>query len=126
MSTLTISHTAEEGTLLTGTARGDGTYELMQAVRKAIGHWRWSRNLDGWYVVSSRDRQPKQLYIDYAAKKLREAGYTVTLDIDRSARATEDAEAARAARQADRVTDGAGSSAARVGGSAGGLPGWPW
>ncbi|MGW4367005.1 DUF3560 domain-containing protein [Nocardia takedensis] len=103
MLALTISHTAEDGTLLTGTARGDGTYEVMSAVREAIGHWRWSRNLAGWFVVSSRDRQPKQYHIHYAAEKLREAGYTVEVDIDRSARATEDAEADRAARQADRV-----------------------
>ncbi|WP_216907641.1 DUF3560 domain-containing protein [Nocardia noduli] len=103
MSALTISHTAEEGTLLTGTDRGDGTYEIMSAVRETIGHWRWGRSLDGWYVVSSRDRQPKQYYIDYAAEKLREAGYTVEVDIDRSSRATEDAETDRASRQADRV-----------------------
>ncbi|WP_146099079.1 DUF3560 domain-containing protein [Nocardia nova] len=103
MSTLTISHTAEEGTLLTGTDRGDGTYEIMVEVRKAIGHWRWGRSLDGWYVVSSRDRQPKQYHIDYAARKLREAGYTVEVQLDRAARATEAAETDRARRQADRV-----------------------
>ncbi|MEU6190755.1 DUF3560 domain-containing protein [Nocardia sp. NPDC047038] len=103
MSALTISHTAEEGTLLTGTVRDDGTYEVMCAVRKAVGHWRWARSLGCWIVVSSRDRQPKQYHIDYAAEKLREAGYTVEVDIDRSVRATEDAETDRALRQADRV-----------------------
>ncbi|MEU2042738.1 DUF3560 domain-containing protein [Nocardia niwae] len=103
MSALTISHTAEEGTLLEGTDRDDGTYEIMCAVRKDIGHWRWARSLQCWIVVSSRDRQPKQYYIDYAAKKLREAGYTVEMAIDRSVRATEDAEADRASRQAARV-----------------------
>ncbi|MGS2807770.1 DUF3560 domain-containing protein [Nocardia sp. MW-W600-9] len=100
---LTISHTAEEGTLLEGTVRDDGTYEVMLGVRKAIGHWRWARSLQCWIVVSSRDRQPKQYHIDYAAEKLREAGYTVEVDIDHTARATEDAEADRADRQADRV-----------------------
>ena len=103
MTVVTISHTAERGTLLEGTVRGDGTYQVMSAVRKAVGHWRWARSVDCWIVVSSRDRQPKQYYIDYAAKKLREAGYTVELAIDRTARATEDAEADRASRQSDRV-----------------------
>ncbi|WP_216912959.1 DUF3560 domain-containing protein [Nocardia noduli] len=103
MSALTISHTAEEGTLLEGTDRNDGTYEVMTQVREAIGHWRWARSLQCWIVVSSRDHQPKQYHIDYAAKKLREAGYTVEVDIDRTARATADAETDRAARQADRV-----------------------
>ncbi|WP_410874769.1 DUF3560 domain-containing protein [Nocardia sp. A7] len=103
MTVVTISHTAERGTLLEGTVRGDGTYEVMSAVRGAVGHWRWARSVDCWIVVSSRDRQPKQYYIDYAAEKLREAGYTVELSIDRTARATEDAEADRASRQSDRV-----------------------
>ncbi|MGY2087842.1 DUF3560 domain-containing protein [Nocardia gipuzkoensis] len=103
VSALTISHTAEEGTLLTGTVRDDGTYEVMVEVRKAVGHWRWARSLGCWIVVSSRDRQPKQYHIDYAAKKLREAGYTVEIDIDRSSRATADAETDRAIRQSARV-----------------------
>ncbi|MEU6191358.1 DUF3560 domain-containing protein [Nocardia sp. NPDC047038] len=103
MTALTISHTAEDGTLLSGTVRDDGTYEVMCAVRKAVGHWRWARSLGCWIVVSSRDRQPKQYHIDYAAQKLREAGYTVNLDIDRASRATEDAETDRALRQNDRV-----------------------
>ncbi|MGW5441563.1 DUF3560 domain-containing protein [Nocardia asteroides] len=103
MTALTISHTATEGTMLTGTARGDGTYEVMTAVRQVVGHWRWARSLGCWIVVSSRDRQPKQYVIDYAASKLREAGYTVEVDLDCNARATEDAEADRAQRQNDRV-----------------------
>ena len=103
MTTVTISHTAEHGTQLEGTVRGGGTYEVMTAVRSAVGHWRWARSLECWIVVSSRDRQPKQYLIDYATEKLREAGYTVELAIDRTARATEDAEADRAARQSNRV-----------------------
>lgn len=104
MAEVTIVHTAEHGTLLEGTVRGDGTYEAMAAVRKVVGHWRWARSLGCWIVVSSRDRQPKQYLIDYAAKLLREAGHTVELDIDRTARAVEDAEADRAQRQSDRVS----------------------
>ncbi|MFI6220133.1 hypothetical protein ACIBEH_06230 [Nocardia salmonicida] len=84
MTTVTISYTAEQGTLLEGTIRGDGTYEVMAAVRSAVGHWRCARSLGCWIVVSSRDRQPKQYLIDYATGKLRDAGYTVELSIDRT------------------------------------------
>lgn len=103
VTVVTISHTAEEGTVLEGTVRGDGTYEVMTGVRKAVGHWRWARSLGMWIVVSSRDRQPKQLAIDAAAKALRESGFEVEVRIDRTARPALLAEGDRAARQADRV-----------------------
>lgn len=103
VTVVAISHTAEEGTVLEGTVRGDGTYEVMVGMRKAVGHWRWARSLGMWIVVSSRDRQPKQFAIDAAAKALREAGFEVEVRIDRTARPTLHAEADRAARQADRV-----------------------
>lgn len=35
---VTISHTAEEGTVLEGTVRSDGTYEVVTGVKKAVGH----------------------------------------------------------------------------------------
>ncbi|WP_157110404.1 DUF3560 domain-containing protein [Nocardia anaemiae] len=100
---MTISHTAVEGTVLEGTVRGDGTCEVTTGVRKAVGHWRWARSLGMWIVVSSRDRQPKQFAIDAAAKALREAGFDVEIEIDRTARPPLLAEGDRAARQADRV-----------------------
>ncbi|WP_433678171.1 DUF3560 domain-containing protein [Nocardia sp. CA-119907] len=98
-----ISHTAEEGTVLEGTVRGDGTYEVMTGVRQAVGHWRWARSLGMWIVVSSRDRQPKQFAIDAAAKALHEAGFEVEVRVDPTARPTRLAEGDRAARQVDRV-----------------------
>ncbi|WP_194838752.1 DUF3560 domain-containing protein [Nocardia sp. XZ_19_369] len=98
-----ITHSAEEGTLLQGTERDDGTYEVMVEVKKAVGHWKWARGLGQWCVHCSRDRQPKQYVINYAAKQLREAGFDVEVHIDRTPRATEVAEAARAERQYDRV-----------------------
>lgn len=100
---LRITHTAEEGTLLEGTSRGDGSYEVMREVKQVVGHWKWARSLGQWCVHCSRDRQPKQYLIDYAAKRLRAADFEVELDIDRTPRATEIAEAARAGRQEDRV-----------------------
>ena len=103
MTELTISHTAEQGTLLKGTTRGDGTHEVMRDVQQTVGHWRWAPSLCQWIVVSSRDRQPKQVVIDAAATALREAGFTVHMRIDRTARDTALAEADRGRRQADRA-----------------------
>lgn len=98
-----ITHCAEQGTLLEGTSRGDGTYEVMVEVKKAVGHWKWARSLGQWCVHCSRDRQPKQYLIDYAAERLRAAGFDVEVSIDRTARPTDDAEFDRAERQYDRV-----------------------
>ncbi|MBH0778790.1 DUF3560 domain-containing protein [Nocardia bovistercoris] len=100
---LTIRHTAETGTLLDGTGRGDGTYEVMTEVRKRVGHWKWFRSMGQWGLVSSRDRQPKDYCINAAAEALRAAGFTVALEIDRAHRPAAEAEADRAARQEDRV-----------------------
>ncbi|MFI5783150.1 DUF3560 domain-containing protein [Nocardia sp. NPDC051570] len=103
MSTLAITHTAAEGTLLAGTQRGDGTYEVMTEVKNLVGHWKWARSLQQWIIHASRDRQPKDYYIQVAAKALRDAGYTVELRIDRAARPAFEAETARAEQQQDRV-----------------------
>ncbi|MDE1673794.1 DUF3560 domain-containing protein [Nocardia gipuzkoensis] len=97
---LTIIHTAETGTVLDGTVRGDGSYEVMKALWP---NWKWGRSIQQWYIVSSRDRQPKDYYIDAAAKALRAAGFDVELSIDRTHRPAAEAEAARAERQEDRV-----------------------
>ncbi|MBF6460184.1 DUF3560 domain-containing protein [Nocardia puris] len=110
--TLTITHTAAEGTMLNGTTRGDGTYEIMRDVKARVGHWRWARSLQCWIVVSSRDRQPKDFHITQAADALRAAGHDVEIHIDRTPRPTAEAEADRAARQQDRV-DALDAKAAR-------------
>lgn len=72
-----ITHTREAGTLVEGTAKGDGS----AAPLKAAG-FRWSRNLGSWYLPHSRDRAAKRWDIDRAASGLREAGFTVETDID--------------------------------------------
>src|SRR5262245_50253477 len=103
MSHLIIRHTAAEGTMLEGTCRDDGSYEVMLSVKHSVGHWKCARSLQCWIITNSRDRQPKQWHIESAAKALRAAGFAVELSIDRAARSTADAEAARAERQEDRV-----------------------
>ncbi|OZG29821.1 hypothetical protein BH683_007800 [Williamsia sp. 1138] len=96
--TITISHTAADGTLVEGTSKGDGTNTIL----KAHG-FRWFRTLGLWGIAASRDRQPNEYKINRAADALRAAGHTVTVDIDRDHRPAADAEADRLARQDGRA-----------------------
>lgn len=98
MSTLTITHTHAAGTLIDGTARGDGTAEILKTQR-----WRWSRNLGSWYIPRSRDQRAKHPQINATATALRDAGFHVKLDIDDSYRTTADVESDKIARQHDRA-----------------------
>ncbi len=98
MANIEITHTASEGTLVEGTARGDGTNTIL----KASG-FRWFRTLGLWGIAGSRDRQPQQATIDRAAAALRAAGHTVEVSVDTAHRPVADAEADRAARQAERA-----------------------
>lgn len=93
-----ITHTANEGTLVHGTARGDGTNTIL----KATG-FRWFRTLGLWGIAGSRDRQPNRYKIERAADALRAAGHTVTVDVDDTHRPTAEAEADRAQRQGQRA-----------------------
>lgn len=93
-----ITHTANEGTLVHGTARGDGTNTIL----KASG-FRWFRAPGLWGIAGSRDRQPNRYKIERAADALRAAGHTVTVDVDDTHRPTAEAEADRAHRQGQRA-----------------------
>ncbi|OFJ54244.1 hypothetical protein BEL07_08440 [Mycolicibacterium grossiae] len=93
-----ITHTAAEGTLVQSTARGDGTNTIL----KTAG-FRWFRTVGAWGIPGSRDRQPNLGKIERAAAALREAGHTVTVDLDTAHRDVADAEADRAQRQSDRA-----------------------
>lgn len=99
MTQLTITHTHAEGTMIDGTARGDGTAEIL----KARG-WRWSRNLGAWYVpqtrlVSSPARAARVARLTVA--DLTAAGFTVTLDADYTV--PDDSLDARIDRQKERI-----------------------
>jgi hypothetical protein len=95
---LEIIHSADEGTLVHGTSRKDGTNTIL----KAAG-FRWFRTLGVWGIAGSRDRQPNRYKIERAAAALRAAGHTVTINIDDAHRCTADAEADRTQRQAQRA-----------------------
>ncbi len=97
-SALTITHTHEEGTLIEGTSRGDGTAEIL----KREG-WRWGRSIAAWYVPHSRDRLPNPWKIQRTVAALRVAGFTVAMSIATDIRPTAEVEVAKIERQADRV-----------------------
>lgn len=78
---LTITHSSEEGTLIEGTERGDGTGEVL----KACG-WRWSRHMGMWFVPRSRDAAPKRAVIESTQHALTGAGFEVDIEIDATPR----------------------------------------
>jgi uncharacterized protein DUF3560 len=110
---ITIEHTHAEGTLLHGTARGDGTGAV---IKPLCDGWRFSRNIgtDGaWYLPHSRDWPADRSVIDRLAAALRATGYEVEVAIDDAPRAAADIEADRAERVAGRVDRYGGLADAR-------------
>ena len=99
-SDLVISHTAAEGTLVAGIARGDGSAPVLKA-----NAWRWSRNLGSWYVPRSRDAAPDTSRIETTATGLRDTGFTVTVTIDSGHRDARQIKADRGTRQSERVAN---------------------
>ncbi|WP_233534058.1 ParB/RepB/Spo0J family partition protein [Streptomyces murinus] len=99
MATVEITHTRAEGTLLEGSIKGDGVFEI---VRKH-GFWS-SRTLGCLYIRHSRDKEAKRWQIDAAVAELRAAGHEVTVTINEDERRTfAEAEADREERAEDRA-----------------------
>ncbi|MEU4220373.1 DUF3560 domain-containing protein [Actinoplanes sp. NPDC026623] len=116
MAHLTITHTHQDGTRLTGSQKKDGVYEI---VRRNGFTWRCRQ---GIHIRPSRDLDAKTLIINRAARALRDAGHEVTIEIDNTPRPTEIVEAERQERAEDRAkrfaeragnADAAGLEAAR-------------
>jgi hypothetical protein len=76
-ATIVISHTNDEGTLVQGTRRGDGSRDALRAARL-----KWSRNLGVWYMPNSRGRAAKRARIEYLQTQLEQAGFTVNVEIE--------------------------------------------
>ncbi|GAA2657472.1 DUF3560 domain-containing protein [Nonomuraea recticatena] len=70
-----IVHTRADGTLLEGSRKGDGVWELVRP------WFRWSRHV-GIYIRNSQDKAADNWKINAAAEALRKAGFTVEIDID--------------------------------------------
>jgi hypothetical protein len=108
---ITITHSFAEGTLIEGMVRGDGSYEIVTAIRG----WRWFRSLGVCGIAMSRDRMSKSWLIKAAVTALRDAEFEVDTQIDDDPRPVADREADRAARmedRAERLTERAGRRAA--------------
>lgn len=106
---IAVTHSAAEGTLVFGTARGDGSREVL-----GPAGFRWYRSMGAWGIVGSRDRVADVERIERAASGLRAAGFTVSVALDdapRSATAQSTRPrrgAARVSAQADQGTVAAG------------------
>jgi Domain of unknown function (DUF3560) len=87
MTTLRVTHTAAEGTLVSGDPRPH------HGILKNAG-FRWSRNV-GWYIQGSRDRAPRTATIERVADELRAVGFDVEVEIDTTSRTTAEREADR-------------------------------
>lgn len=111
---ITITHTHQDGTLIEGSRKGDGVYDILRGLRD---NWRYFPSLRQIGLGQSRDKAAKTWVIDRAAKALREAGHEVTVEIDESQRRSfAEAEAERYERADNRAeyhANAAGSAAAK-------------
>ncbi|MGA5643369.1 DUF3560 domain-containing protein [Streptomyces cinereoruber] len=96
---ITITHTRAEGTILTGSQKGDGVFDIV----RRHNFW-FSRNVDGLFLKHSRDKEAQTWRINAAAEALRAAGHEVTIETDENTRRSfAEAEADREERAAERA-----------------------
>lgn len=97
---LTITHTAETGTVLYGTSKGDGAWDAIKAAQAQykIRGWRWMPSARIIGVSRSRDRAPNLGLIEATAEILRAAGFGVDTSVDQAPRSMEATERDRAER----------------------------
>jgi hypothetical protein len=74
-----IRHTRADGTLIEGSRRGDGVWEVLKTLHD---NWRSFRSLGALGIGQSRDKAAQRWKIDRAAAALRAAGFTVEVEID--------------------------------------------
>ncbi len=80
MGVIAIVHNQAEGTVVWGTALGDGANTVLRPAG-----FRWYTSQGAWGIVGSRDQPPQLEVINRAAAALRAAGFTVTVDLDDAA-----------------------------------------
>ncbi|WP_163511203.1 DUF3560 domain-containing protein [Fodinicola acaciae] len=96
-STIVITHTHADGTLIHGSSKGDGVLEL------AYQHGFTYRRSVGIFIRGSRDKDANQPAIQGLADALRAVGHRVEIEIDNTWRSAAEREADRAARVDARV-----------------------
>lgn len=82
---ITIRHTHQDGTLIEGSRKGDGVYDVLRGLRD---NWRYFPSLRQIGLGQSRDRAADTWKIERAAKALRDAGHEVEVVIDNGTRRT--------------------------------------
>ena len=98
---ITITHTHEGGTLIEGSRKGDGVYEILKGL---YGNWRYFPSLRQIGIGQSRDKAADTYKINRAAEALRAAGHEVSVEIDDTiTRSFAEAEAERYERAEDRA-----------------------
>ena len=80
---ITITHTHADGTLIEGSAKGDGVFEILRGLGAT---WRYFPSLRKIGLGQSRDKAADTYRIKRAAEALRAAGHEVTVEIDESQR----------------------------------------
>lgn len=98
MSALTITHSHADGTLIAGTAKGDGPAGILTA-----RGWRWWRDRGTWYVPRSRDKDARRDLIEATRVDLERAGHVVDVDVDDRRREFATVEADRLERMGERA-----------------------
>jgi hypothetical protein len=110
---ISITHTNEDGTLVEGTARGDGSREALRVAR-----FRWSRRLGMWFLPQSRGRAARRARIDLLVSGLEQAGFRIEVDIENyDAAQAFDALQSAGEERADALADRAARERARSDGS---------
>lgn len=111
---ITIKHTRADGTLIEGSSKGDGVFDILKGLS---GNWRYFPSLRQIGIGQSRDKAAQTWRINAAADALRNAGHEVTVEIDDTERRSfAEAEAERYERaeaRADRMAGYAQNAAAR-------------
>jgi len=109
MATISITHTHAEGTLIEGSRKGDGVWEILRGLG---ANWRYFRSLGQIGLGQSRDKAAQTWKIGQAAQALRDAGHEVTVTIDETQRRDvaeiEQDRAQRAEARAERYEERAG------------------
>ena len=111
---IVIRHTHQDGTLIEGSRKGDGVYQILRASNP---NWWYFRSLGQIGLKHSRDKPARSRVLRKAEQALTAAGYEVAVEIDDSVRRSfADAEAERYQQAEDRSArydEYAGNAAAR-------------
>jgi hypothetical protein len=85
VSEIKITHTHADGTLIEGSRKGDGVYDVLRGLRD---NWRYFPSIRQIGLGQSRDKAAMTHRINRAAEALRAAGHEVETEIDDTQRRT--------------------------------------